>query len=364
MKPSGEPPRIETGLGQYETDYYAILGVPITATDRKLRRGYIQAAKSLHPDRFIGAPDKIEVANWLFSKLVSPASAVLNKPSERKEYQALLRLRMKTLLKDPKDSLWPQHELTEKLRKSIKLDDDYYEVISKLAETQYEDLDNSLERTEIISQINLAYLLLTEGFEPPAPASKSAGVSFGAARPAPRATSTPPPPTAPSTPAATPTTPSPADRPAASASPAASKPPAQVRKPPPVAAPPAEEPPVETAPPGMKRFEQAMNMMERRQYKEAAKFFGFAIREDPQNALFYVQRGIAYQMQRNAALAKLDFQKALELDSRNDEAKSRLKSLSGKPKSQASGKAAAPAAKKGKDDGKQKGGLFGRLFNR
>ncbi|MEM9153543.1 MAG: DnaJ domain-containing protein [Cyanobacteria bacterium P01_F01_bin.33] len=379
MKPSGEAPRVTKGLGQYESDYYAVLGIPIMATDRKLRRGYIQAAKALHPDRFIGSPEKIELASWFFSKLVSPASAVLNKPSERKEYQALLRLRMKTLLKEPDESLWPQHELTEKLRKSIALDDDYYEVVTQLAETQYEDLELALERTEVISQINLAYLLLTEGYKPPVSNSKPATPSSGAVRPAtqPTPATAPPPRESAGSKSATPSSapppaasrpnpvapPSPSQTPSPAASRPTTPPQTAGSRTSPPARPPEPEPNVEVSPPGMKRFEQAMNMMERRQFKDAAKFFSFAISEDPQNAQFYVQRGIAYQMQRNAALAKLDFQKALELNPSESEARRRLKSLSGPPKASTSGRSAAPATKKGKDDGKQKG-LFGRIFSR
>ncbi|MEO0852149.1 MAG: DnaJ domain-containing protein [Cyanobacteria bacterium J06648_11] len=360
MRLSGEAPRITKGLGQYESDYYAILGVPINASDRRLRRGYIQAAKALHPDRFITIPDRIETANWLFSKLVSPASAVLNKPSERKEYQALLRLRMKTLLKDPNDSLWPQHELAEKLRKSFNLDDDYYEAVVQLAETQYENLDEAITRTEAISQVNLAYLLLTEGYKPPAPAAApSSTVSFGstAARPAspsPRPATPPPPPAAPKA-TAVPPAPEAAPRPEAGPRPKAA--------PSPKPTPPPEPAPVaDVSPPGMKRFEQAMNMMERRQYKDAVKFFGFAIREDPENAQFYLQRGIAHQMQRNATLARIDFQKAVELEPGNEDAKRRLKSVSASGKKAASGSASSSSSKASKDDSK-KGGLFGRLFN-
>ncbi|MEO1131913.1 MAG: DnaJ domain-containing protein [Cyanobacteria bacterium J06639_1] len=346
MKPFGELPRITKGLGQYESDYYAILGVPINASDRRLRRGYIQAAKALHPDRFITIPDKIDEANWLFSKLVSPASAVLNKPSERKEYQALLRLRMKTLLKDPEDALWPQHELAEKLRKSIKLDDDYYEVVVQLAENQYVDLEQAIARTEIISQINLAYLLLSEGYKPPvlatsAPSSLSFGSTASRSATAPPQPSAPPPPPKP-----------------VSASPA----PKAASSPPPP--PPEPEPAPDVPPPGMKRFEQAMDMMQRRLYKDAVKFFGFAIREDPQNPQFYIQRGIAHQMQRNATLARIDFQKALELDPGNADAKGRLKSVSAKPKTSANSQSTSSSGKGAKKADSQQKGLFGRLFNR
>ncbi|MFS8865507.1 J domain-containing protein, partial [Synechococcus sp. H55.9] len=72
MGSNSDVPRLSRGLARYETDHFAILGVPLTADSKGIRRGYLQAAKALHPDRFVGDPEGAERANVLFAKLVSP----------------------------------------------------------------------------------------------------------------------------------------------------------------------------------------------------------------------------------------------------------------------------------------------------
>ena len=68
----------------YTTDYYKVLGVSETATDKELRRAYRKLAKQYHPDSNPGSEDKF--------KSVSAAYDVLGDADKRKEYDEVRRL--------------------------------------------------------------------------------------------------------------------------------------------------------------------------------------------------------------------------------------------------------------------------------
>ncbi len=68
----------------YTTDYYKVLGVSETATDKELRRAYRKLAKQYHPDSNPGSEDRF--------KAVSAAYDVLGDADKRKEYDEVRRL--------------------------------------------------------------------------------------------------------------------------------------------------------------------------------------------------------------------------------------------------------------------------------
>ena len=67
-----------------EKDYYAVLGVPQTATDKEITRAYRKLAKQYHPDANPGSEDKF--------KEISAAYDVLGDEAKRKEYDEVRRL--------------------------------------------------------------------------------------------------------------------------------------------------------------------------------------------------------------------------------------------------------------------------------
>jgi molecular chaperone DnaJ len=67
-----------------ETDYYKVLGVPSTATDKEITKSYRKLAKALHPDTNPGSEERF--------KEVSAAYDVLGDATKRKEYDEMRRL--------------------------------------------------------------------------------------------------------------------------------------------------------------------------------------------------------------------------------------------------------------------------------
>ena len=67
-----------------EKDYYEVLGVARTATDKEITRAYRKLAKQFHPDANPGAEDRF--------KEISAAYDVLGDAAKRKEYDEVRRL--------------------------------------------------------------------------------------------------------------------------------------------------------------------------------------------------------------------------------------------------------------------------------
>src|SRR5687767_3946345 len=68
----------------FEKDYYKVLGVSDTATEKEITRAYRKLAKQYHPDANPGAEDRF--------KEVSAAYDVLGSAAKRKEYDEVRRL--------------------------------------------------------------------------------------------------------------------------------------------------------------------------------------------------------------------------------------------------------------------------------
>jgi molecular chaperone DnaJ len=68
----------------FEKDYYEVLGVASTATDKEITRAYRKLAKQYHPDANPGAEDRF--------KEISAAYDVLGDADRRKEYDEVRRL--------------------------------------------------------------------------------------------------------------------------------------------------------------------------------------------------------------------------------------------------------------------------------
>src|ERR1700729_243668 len=67
----------------FENDYYKVLGVGSTATDKEITRSYRKLAKQFHPDANPGSEDRF--------KEISAAYDVLGDAEKRKEYDEVRR---------------------------------------------------------------------------------------------------------------------------------------------------------------------------------------------------------------------------------------------------------------------------------
>lgn len=145
-------------------DYFAVLGLPVTADAYQIRQRYLSLAKTLHPDMPVEVPCNKDKACEYLAKLVNPAYDNLMQAGERAEYNALIKVIAKRLLKR-KTALVPKSEAAKKLFRSPS-DSHYLECVEAIASLQYKSLDKISEYTEQLSELNVIYALYQEGFYP------------------------------------------------------------------------------------------------------------------------------------------------------------------------------------------------------
>ncbi|MBD2664638.1 heat shock protein DnaJ domain protein [Richelia sinica FACHB-800] len=156
--------QIETGLFKYDLiDHYAILGVPVDADGKEIRKRYLQIARRLHPDKFQpGSDSDKEVASELLSKLVNPAYEKLSGERNRVEYLLVLSQTSRRLIQDA-DNLPINTELAQNLMAASNVETLYKSAIAKIAETQYDQLSEARQMIAQVSELNLVYLMKNAG---------------------------------------------------------------------------------------------------------------------------------------------------------------------------------------------------------
>lgn len=156
---------IQQGLFQFDLiDHYAILGVSIDADRDTIRERYLKIAYKLHPDTCKTASAKErELANQMLSKFVNPAYEYLYRDTTRQEFRLIIaqigkgaaaELSKITLASEPAQKLTrstTNHEIA------------YQKLVQSLAIDQYTALENSYQKIAQLSELNLVYLMLTEG---------------------------------------------------------------------------------------------------------------------------------------------------------------------------------------------------------
>lgn len=190
---------IERGLFKFDfADHHAVLGIPLDATANDIRKRYLKISRRLHPDSCVAESEAVkQQASQLFAKMVNPAYEQLYADQSRAEHNALLGRVGKRLIQE-KDKVQIQSELAKKLSKAGNLEQEYKTALQGLGEKQYESIDQVLEQTAQISELNLVYLLrkATQGgggrpqevatTKPPiaqgAAAGTTAGTTAGAAK--------------------------------------------------------------------------------------------------------------------------------------------------------------------------------------
>lgn len=151
---------IERGLFKYDfTDYYAILGVPVDADDKTVRKQYLKVTRRLHPDssKFKTDAEK-QQANELLTKLVNPAKEQLFRGS--RDYKVSLGHMGKRLAAEGGKISISSDTAKELARAGANVDAVYRNSLKSLASKQYESLDKVVDRIGEISELNLVYLML------------------------------------------------------------------------------------------------------------------------------------------------------------------------------------------------------------
>ncbi|MDX2254126.1 MAG: DnaJ domain-containing protein [Pseudanabaenaceae cyanobacterium bins.39] len=155
--------RINRGIGQFNHDYYAALGLPIVSSPAYIRHVYLSIARILHPDVYGFTPAQKEVATQFLAKLVNPAYDILMREEERKAYRGIFQLLAKRLVKKSRNI--PIHSKIACNLMQFPSDGAYERAVSVIAKVQYQNLEQILEYTCQISELNLVYILFKEGYQ-------------------------------------------------------------------------------------------------------------------------------------------------------------------------------------------------------
>ena len=146
------------------SDPYAVLGLSVTADDRRVLKRYRTIAKLLHPDSYINADRETgNAATQMFARLVSPTYQKLKQDKGRAENLALLRFRVRRMNRE--DPFAPTSDVARRLLATALTEVDvfYEQAVSKLAETQYIPLIQFETVTQQLGELNLAYLQMKMG---------------------------------------------------------------------------------------------------------------------------------------------------------------------------------------------------------
>ena len=310
--------QIQRGLFSTEfADHYALLGVPITADSKEVRKSYLKIARRLHPDSTaISSADEKQLAEHLLSKFINPAWECLSQEKPRVEYAVVMKMKGQGAAAGDNTVVTTFGPYARSLFVAPDVDLKYRSAVQELSEKQYDVLNQAEELTAQLSELNLVYLMKMER----------------------RTTATSARSTSPGEAASTPDSPpsSPSSNPYAA------------RK--------------SLAEPYFNRAELAFK---RQNYAQAILELRDALKLEPSNSRFHALLGMVYLEQKQGTMARIHFDKALGTNPDEPMAllgKQTLQKMTGQIPATAGGKANSKAAT-GSKDGKS-GGLFGGLFGK
>jgi curved DNA-binding protein CbpA len=152
--------KIDSGLFKYDViDHHAILCVPVDTDVKEIRKRYLKIVRHLHPDtsRLSSLAEK-QLASELLSKLVNPAYEKLSQEKKRAEYITILSHISKRLAQES-ESVELASDVAKQLATVPNVEYAYKAAIAKIAETQYDSLEQAVPVIAQISELNLAYLM-------------------------------------------------------------------------------------------------------------------------------------------------------------------------------------------------------------
>lgn len=260
-------------------DYYAILGLPVGAESKTVRKAYLRIAQRLHPDTCKAKDDEEKkLASEFLSKLVNPAYEKLSKQTSWSEYQVILNQLSKQLSNRDTGTLKLKFPSAQALHDDTSGDiaTSYKSQVEAISKENYLDMSLVLETIAELSELNLVYLK----------AIGKAGLSAKSTTPPQRNIYTPSNNTAPPTNNQTPPEPSPA---------------------PPSTAHTTKSTVSSSLEAAIWRGEQHL---EKKNYAKAVLEFRDAIKLDPNCVKAHALMGLSYLEQKQVAMAKVHIKKA------------------------------------------------------
>jgi len=309
--------KIDRGLFKYDfIDHHAVLCIPVDADVKDIRKRYLKIARRLHPDSSVteSAAEK-QLANDLLSKLVNPAYEKLSAESARGEYILVLSQIGRRLVQES-SSVELNTDLARQLAGAPNIDHFYKSAIAKIAQTQYDSLQQALQVIAQVSELNLVYLMRSASKLSAAPPHIQTKINSG----------TPQPNTGKSTP-------------------------------------PAPEPAKEDS--VVEQYaRRAQTLIEKNQFAQAKVELQDALKLEPKNSHCHSLIALVYLKQNQLKMAKIHFDNALKLDPKDEIAlqwKPKIDKALGQQPSNP--KVTTPPDNGGKQpDQSGGGGLFGGLF--
>jgi curved DNA-binding protein CbpA len=312
---------IQRGLfGLDIVDYHAILGLPLNCDPNLVRQRYLKIAPLLHPDTCPAeTPEGKEQARQLMSKLVNPAYATLANDQKRSEHEAVLRL-LRDRLPQQKNKVRIQSEAARSLAQNPNFAQVYGQIVQKIAQDQYTDLNQVIDRIADVSELNLIYLARLTA----AQGAKARTTSPMMARPS-----------------------------SSGSGNTAAR-----------AAAPAETPPaISTNPLVVRSYQRARECIEHGNLAQAMQELKDAIKGEGTNSACHALLGKIYLQQKQTTLAKVHLTRALAIDPNNAIAKAAKRDLDRILGTATSSTASKPTAKTiTRNKPESGGGLFGGLF--
>ncbi|MBW4633690.1 MAG: J domain-containing protein [Iphinoe sp. HA4291-MV1] len=144
-------------------DHHAVLCVPVDADVKEIRKSYLKIARRLHPDSSAAQGDaEKQLANELLSKLVNPAYETLSHEKNRTEHIFVLSQMGKRLVQESVSVELPT-DVAKQLADAPNYEHVYKNAIAKIAETQYDSLQEVQHTTALVSELNLVYIMRSAG---------------------------------------------------------------------------------------------------------------------------------------------------------------------------------------------------------
>lgn len=145
-----------------DSDPFALVGVSVSADEKRIAKRYRQIAKQLHPDALTGNEASgtmtAETAAKIIARIVNPSYQKLKQEKSRQAALASIRLQVRRLVRTEK--LVPTFPSAQQLAnvEEGNVDIFYEQALTNLAESQFQSFEQLYTQALEIGQLNLVFL--------------------------------------------------------------------------------------------------------------------------------------------------------------------------------------------------------------